>query len=68
MKNLESLGMASRKVNSMFKQPQVEQFQVLPRESVVYKDGRFYRVESYGLVELPQPQELPKPEPTPEEE
>lgn len=51
----------------MFKrQPVVEQFQVLPIDSIVVKDGHFYRVHDYGLVEIAPPVELPKPEPTEE--
>lgn len=41
------------------KQPQAEQFQVLPTGSIVYLDGHFYRVHDYGLVEIPAPTPLP---------
>lgn len=40
------------------KEPQVEQFQVLPVGSIVYKDGKFYRVHDYGLQEIPAPTPL----------
>lgn len=45
------------------KQPVVEQFQVLPIDTIVVKDGRFYRVHDYGLVEIAKPVEL-TPEPS----
>jgi hypothetical protein len=48
------------------KQPQEEQFQVLPAGTIVYKDGHYYRVHDYGLVEVPAP--LPLEQPTPEAE
>lgn len=49
------------------KQPVAESFQVLPIDSIVVKDGRFYRVHDYGLVEIAPPVELVKPETTDED-
>lgn len=48
------------------KQPVTEPFQVLLIDSIVVKDGRFYRVHDYGLVEIAPPVELVKPEQTDE--
>lgn len=43
----------------MFRKPEpIEQFQVLDTGSIVYKDGHFYKVHDYGLVEIPAPTPL----------
>ncbi len=48
------------------KQPPVEKFEILPVDSIVVKDGHFYRVHDYGLVEVPAPVPLEQPQPTEE--
>lgn len=49
----------------MFRKEKPEpEFVVLPIDSIVVKDGHFYRVHDYGLVEVPAPLPLEQPEPS----
>lgn len=43
----------------MFKK-QEEQFQVFVAGSIIYRDGHYYKVHDYGVVEIAPPEPLKK--------